>query len=140
MLRDHFRNEAKKCSKSSQNTCILLSNVEQSRVIDHVKITRLKPSQPLFEPNIPNKLFLKYQIPAHKWTQFWAKRFLLTGRWNFLKLKFVIWSKFSFETWLGFSFELYPEELFGSVEDLSSEHSGIFRFGLSVSRFTSSRI
>ena len=61
MLRDHFRNEAKKCSKSSQNTCILLSNVEQSRVIDHVKITRLKSSQPLFEPNIPNKLFLKYQ-------------------------------------------------------------------------------
>ena len=61
MLRDHFRNEAKKCSKSSQNTCILLSNVEQSRVIDHVKITRLKPSQPLFEPNIPNELFLKYQ-------------------------------------------------------------------------------
>ena len=28
---------------------------------DHVKITRLKSSQPLFEPNIPNKLFLKYQ-------------------------------------------------------------------------------
>jgi len=66
LLRDHFRNEAKKCSKSSQNTCILLSNVEQSRVIDHVKITRLKSSQPLqvnplFEPNIPNKLFPKYQ-------------------------------------------------------------------------------
>ena len=139
MLRDHFRNEAKKCSKSSQNTCILLSNVEQSRVIDHVKITRLKPSQPLFEPNIPNELFLKYQTQPQL-SPFRAKLCLLTGRWNFLKLKFVIWSKFSFETWLGFSFELYPEELFGSVEDLSSEHSGIFRFGLSVSRFTSSRI